>query len=47
MTPCHILDINTRSDFRTRLTYHSTTEKECWIEAKRGKTPPQDESLVS
>lgn len=42
MTPGHILDINNRHDFRAWLQHHSTTEKECWIAAKRGKTPPLD-----
>lgn len=42
MTPKNILDIHTRGDFRAWLADNSTTEKECWIAVKRGKTPPTD-----
>lgn len=40
MTPTNILHINTRSAFREWLMKNHSTEKECWIEVKRGKTPP-------
>lgn len=42
MTPKNILDIRNRDDFRQWLMNHSTTETECWIAVKRGKTPPED-----
>ena len=42
MTPKNILDIRNRSDFRQWLMNNSTSEKECWIAVKRGKTPPDD-----
>jgi len=42
MTPKNILDISSRKAFREWLERNSTTEKECWIAVKRGKTPPQD-----
>ncbi|MDE6543715.1 MAG: YdeI/OmpD-associated family protein [Muribaculaceae bacterium] len=42
MTPRNILDIRNRSDFRQWLMNNSTSEKECWIAVKRGKTPPDD-----
>lgn len=42
MTPRNILAITNRSDFREWLIQNSTTEKECWIAVKRGKTPPED-----
>lgn len=42
MTPKNILDIRNRRDFRDWLMRNSTTEKECWIAVKRGKTPPVD-----
>ena len=42
MTPQNILDINTRDDFRKWLSENHDTAKECWIAAKRGKTPPED-----
>ncbi len=42
MTPRNILDIITRTDFRKWLMNNSTTEKECWIAVKRGKTPPDN-----
>ena len=42
MTPKNILNITNRADFRKWLAANSATEKECWIEAKRGKTPPED-----
>lgn len=41
MTPKNIIDINSRSAFREWLLIHSTSEKECWIAVKRGKTPPE------
>ena len=42
MTPQNILDINTRDDFRKWLSENHDTAKECWIAARRGKTPPTD-----
>lgn len=42
MTPKNILNITNRADFRKWLAANSATEKECWVEAKRGKTPPED-----
>lgn len=42
MTPTNILDIRNRDDFRRWLAANSSTEKECWIAVKRGKTPPAD-----
>ncbi|MDE6264925.1 MAG: YdeI/OmpD-associated family protein [Paramuribaculum sp.] len=42
MTPKNILDIHTRDDFRKWLLNNSTSEKECWIEVKRGKIPPEN-----
>ena len=40
MKPQNILDISKRADFREWLKANSSTEKECWIAVKRGKTPP-------
>lgn len=42
MTPKNILDIRHRSDFRAWLLRNHATEKECWVEAKRGKTPSEN-----
>lgn len=42
MTPVNILDIRCRDDFRRWLMANCTTEKECWIAVKRGKTPPEN-----
>lgn len=42
MTPRNILCITNRTEFREWLINNSTTEKECWIAVKRGKTPPED-----
>lgn len=42
MKPTNILDIRTRADFRRWLSANHAAEKECWIVAKRGKTPPED-----
>lgn len=42
MTPKNVLYITNRNDFREWLIDNSTTEKECWIAVKRGKTPPAD-----
>ena len=42
MTPVNILDIKDRAQFRQWLIDNHTTEKECWVVAKRGKTPPDD-----
>lgn len=36
------LNITTRNDFREWLIANSEIESECWVEAKRGKTPPTD-----
>ncbi|MDE6560489.1 MAG: YdeI/OmpD-associated family protein [Muribaculaceae bacterium] len=38
----NILDIRNRGEFREWLTDNCTSEKECWIAVKRGKTPPED-----
>ncbi len=38
----NILDIRNRSELRRWLIEHSANEKECWIEVKRGKIPPDD-----
>ena len=38
----NILEIQNRGDFREWLTDNCTSEKECWIAVKRGKTPPVD-----
>ena len=42
MKPRNILYMNNRADFRKWLAENHTTEKECWIAVKRGKTPPED-----
>ena len=42
MTPNNILNITTRHDFRRWLEKNHTSEKECWIEVKRGKSQPED-----
>ncbi len=42
MTPVNILDIKDRSQFRHWLIENHATERECWVVAKRGKTPPDD-----
>ncbi len=42
MTPTNILDIKDRVQFRQWLTENHATERECWLVAKRGKTPPED-----
>lgn len=42
MNPKNILDIHNRTDFRRWLKENHTSEKECWIAVKRGKTPPED-----
>lgn len=36
------LNITTRKEFRDWLMSNIGTETECWVEAKRGKTPPLD-----
>lgn len=36
----NILEITTRQEFRDWLSQHHTSEKDCWIAVKRGKTPP-------
>lgn len=38
----NILDIHTRTEFRKWLSKNYNKETECWIIAKRGKTPPKD-----
>lgn len=42
MKPKNILPITTRNEFRQWLTANHGTETECWINVKRGKTPPAD-----
>lgn len=42
MIPKNILRLNSRSDFRRWLAEHHATERECWVVAKRGKTPPDN-----
>lgn len=42
MTPKNVLDIRRRSDFRAWLHRNHATEKECWVEVKRGKTPSEN-----
>lgn len=42
MNPTNILTVNNRLDFRTWLSKNHSTEKECWIAVKRGKTPPKN-----
>ncbi len=37
-----------QSQWLSRMAHkNSTTEKECWIAVKRGKTPPEDAFVVS
>lgn len=38
----NILDIKDRAQFRQWLIENHTTQRECWVVAKRGKTPPAD-----
>lgn len=38
----NILEIKDRAQFRQWLIDNHTTERECWVVAKRGKTPPED-----
>ena len=38
----NILEITARQEFRNWLSQHHTSEKECWIAVKRGKTAPDD-----
>lgn len=38
----NILDIRNRGEFRDWLSENCTSENECWIVVKRGKTPPED-----
>lgn len=45
MTPENILEITLRADFRSWLTENHDKQTECWIEVKRGKTPPADGTL--
>lgn len=42
MIPQNILDITDRNEFREWLIKNGSSEKECWIAVKRGKTPPED-----
>lgn len=42
MTPKNIFDVRNRSDFRAWLHRNHATEKECWVEVKRGKTPSEN-----
>lgn len=42
MSRYNILDIHIRCEFRKWLENNCTTEKECWIAVKRGKTPPDN-----
>ena len=42
MTPVNILDIKDRAQFRQWLIENHTTERECRVVAKRGKTQPED-----
>lgn len=42
MTEKNILDIRNRANFRQWLKENHSTEKECWISVKRGKTPPEN-----
>jgi len=42
MKPKNILRITTRHEFRVWLIENYATETECWINVKRGKTPPKD-----
>lgn len=42
MTLKNVLDIRNRNEFRKWLMQNCSTERECWIAVKRGKTPPED-----
>lgn len=42
MIPTNILDIKDRAHFRRWLIDNHVAERECWVVAKRGKTPPED-----
>jgi len=42
MEPKNILKITTRADFRKWLIENHNKESECWMVAKKGKTPPTD-----
>ena len=42
MIPINILDIKDRAQFRQWLIENHASERECWVVAKRGKTPPED-----
>lgn len=42
MTPTNILDIRTRTEFREWLANNHLSAQECWVEAKRGKSTPDD-----
>ena len=40
MEPRNVLAVKSREEFRAWLQEHHDKERECWVEAKRGKTPP-------
>lgn len=40
MTPDNLLSIRCRAEFHDWLIENHRTERECWVVAKRGKTPP-------
>ncbi len=42
MNPKNILSVSCREDFRRWLAENHKRESECWVEARRGKTPPDD-----
>lgn len=42
MEPKNILHITTRAEFRAWLQANHAKESECWMVAKKGKTPPPD-----
>ncbi len=42
MTPKNLLAVTCRAEFHDWLVENHRTERECWVVAKRGKTPPVD-----
>ncbi len=42
MTPVNIPDIKDMAKFRQWMIENHATERECWVVAKRGMTPPED-----
>ncbi len=42
MIPVNILDIKDRAQFRQWMIENHATERDCWVVAKRGKTPLED-----